>query len=77
MKTLGTKIRLLRVTLGLTQEELATKLHTGGAVVSNWELMRTLPQPRFLPQLARVLGCEASELATLWMADSIDTEGKE
>lgn len=68
MNKFGTRIKVLRLTNGLTQGDLAAKL--GVATAFNWENGK-LPRPSIIPRLARILGVEASELAELWMEESL------
>ena len=75
MTALGTRIKTLRLTAGFTQQELADKLGMSVTAVNNWERGR-LPHARAIPKLARTLWVEASELATLWMSDSLGKEVK-
>ena len=47
----------VRIRKGLTQKELAEKLHTRQSVISRVENARTTPSLAFLKRLADVLGC--------------------
>lgn len=68
----GKCIKLGRLRLGYSQDELARKLGVAsGAIVSNWETGRSLPRVQAIPKLARILNIEASELAQLWLDDSL------
>ena len=49
-------IRALRLSLGLTQAELGSKLHKGGSTVRMWELGRSLPDAETLVALSHILG---------------------
>ena len=53
---IGKKIRTLRKTRGLTQEQLAEKLNVKRATISNYEIGRRSPHIKELGEIARVLG---------------------
>ena len=52
----GKLIRALRTDLGLTQQQLAVRLHVGDKAVSKWERGAGCPDLSLLPALAEVLG---------------------
>ena len=52
----GKLIRALRMDLGLTQQQLAVRLHVGDKAVSKWERGAGCPDLSLLPALAEVLG---------------------
>ena len=56
------RIRELREAVGLTQEQLATKVGMNQCTISAWESEVYLPKSRQLPQLAHVLGCSICDL---------------
>lgn len=56
------RIRELRKEAGLTQVALGVQVGVTQSIVSDWENEVYLPKARDLPALARVLGCEISEL---------------
>lgn len=58
----GAVIRALRENKGMTQEELAEKLHVSGKAVSKWETCRGLPDVSLLEPLAGALGASVIEL---------------
>ncbi len=53
---IGRKIRILRKTRGLTQEQLAEKLRITRATISNYEIGRRSPHIKELEEIAEVLG---------------------
>ena len=58
---IGKKIRILRKTRGLTQQQLADKLKVKRATISNYEIGRRAPSTvRELESIAEALGVELS-----------------
>ena len=55
-------IKNLRLKAGLTQVELAKKMHVDQAAVSRWESGETKPLRKSHKRLAKVLGCNVDEL---------------
>jgi transcriptional regulator with XRE-family HTH domain len=55
-KAIGKKIRILRKTRGLTQEQLAEKLRVKRATISNYEIGRRSPHIKELESIAEALG---------------------
>lgn len=55
MQKVGSQISALRKNMGLTQQELGTRLGVTFQAVSKWERGETLPDTVILPDLARVL----------------------
>ena len=53
---IGKKIRILRKTRGLTQEQLAEKLNVKRATISNYEIGRRSPHIKDLEDIAEALG---------------------
>lgn len=53
---IGKKIRILRKTRGLTQQQLADKLNVKRATVSNYEIGRRSPHIKELEDIAEALG---------------------
>lgn len=62
---IGKKIRLLRLSKGLTQEQLADKLCVTAQSVSKWENDVTAPDIALLPQISVELGVTIDELFSL------------
>ena len=58
----GAVIRRLREKLGMTQEELAERIHVSGKAVSKWETGRGYPDISLLVPLAEALGISVLEL---------------
>ena len=52
----GELIRALRMELGMTQQQLAQRLHVGDKAVSKWERGAGCPDVSLLPSLAEALG---------------------
>jgi N-acetylglucosamine kinase-like BadF-type ATPase len=61
-KLLGERIRFYRTKLGLTQIELAEKIHVSFQAVSSWECGNTLPDLENLYVLTETLGVSADAL---------------
>lgn len=53
---IGKKIKILRKTRGLTQQQLADKLNVRRSTISNWEIARRSPSIHDLEKLGEVLG---------------------
>ena len=53
---IGHKIRILRKTRGLTQEQLAEKLNVKRATISNYEIGRRSPHIKELEAISEALG---------------------
>ena len=53
---IGKKIKILRKTRGLTQQQLADKLNVKRATISNYEIGRRSPHIKELEDIAEVLG---------------------
>ncbi|HCB94414.1 MAG TPA: hypothetical protein DEP65_01205 [Ruminococcus sp.] len=56
------KIKELRQSIGITQEQLAEQLNVGQSTVAMWERGINMPRSDKLPELAKVLKCEVSDL---------------
>ncbi len=59
---LGSNIQTLRKKKGMTQEELAVRLHVVRQTVSKWEKGLSVPDAGTLQKMAEELGCSVSEL---------------
>jgi len=59
---LHNKIKQLRIANGMTQEDLAEKLHVVRQTVSKWEKGISLPDAEMLERLADLFGVTADEL---------------
>lgn len=62
---IGRKIRLLRLSKGYTQEQLAEKLSVTAQSVSKWENGVTAPDISLLPQISVELGVTIDELFSM------------
>lgn len=60
--SLGNNIKQLRLSRGITQEQLAEQLHISGQAVSKWENQTALPDISCLPLLADFFGVSIDEL---------------
>ena len=62
MRDIGTNIRAARNAKGLTQDELAERIHTTRQTVSNYETGRSQPDLETLSLLAEALECDEERL---------------
>ena len=62
---LGKKIKALRHSAGLTQEQLAQKLSVTPQAVSKWESGAGMPDIQLLPELSVALGTSIDALFSL------------
>jgi transcriptional regulator with XRE-family HTH domain len=62
---LGSKIRFIRMHLGLSQRELAERIGTTQAVISWWESGKHHPSPSHIPILLQALGTTRKELGLM------------
>lgn len=62
MHDIARNLKRLRRQRGLTQEELAARLHVTRQAVSNWERNRNLPELEILLSAAELLGVGVDEL---------------
>lgn len=60
--SIGTNIKRYREQAGMTQAELANKMGISDKTISSWEIDRTEPKMGKVEQLARVLGCQKSDI---------------
>ena len=59
---IGSKIKALRLTKSMTQEQLAKALHVSAQAVSKWENNSSLPDIQLLPALSVALGTSIDSL---------------
>ena len=59
---IGQRIRLARVTKGLTQAELAERMNVSQGAVGHWEIGYTLPKAGHLVKLSELLEIPIDEL---------------
>lgn len=62
MKTLGEKIKFLRKDYGLSQNELADKIHVSRYVISKWENDKSEPDITSLKELSKCFQISIDEL---------------
>ncbi|MBQ5325015.1 MAG: helix-turn-helix transcriptional regulator, partial [Oscillospiraceae bacterium] len=62
---LGKKIRLLRLSNNMTQEQLAEKLNVTPQSVSKWENNITAPDIQLLPEISVIFGVTIDELFSI------------
>lgn len=62
---MGTKIRQLRLSRGMTQEDLGNELGISPQAVSKWESGTTLPDIQLLPEMAVLFGVSIDELFSM------------
>lgn len=55
-------IKDLRLREGMTQQEIAKRLEVDQTAVSNWELGKSVPLPKYRKKLCRIFRCSESEL---------------
>ena len=58
----GSRLAAARLAAGLTQERLASLLHTKQRRISDWERGMIVPRPDFVPKLAAAIGIDALDL---------------
>ena len=62
MRSVGEKIRSYRSKAGITQKELAEKLHVTVQAVSRWETGKSLPDTGNLSSIADIFGIKAGDI---------------
>lgn len=73
-RTIGGFIAVLRKANGMTQRELAEKLHVSDKAVSRWERDESAPDLTLIPVLAEIFGVTSDELLRGEKASSNKTE---
>ncbi len=63
-RTIGGRIRYVRIQAGLTQEQLALQLSISYPTLSKYENGHRVPSADFLQRLVRVVGCDPGWLLT-------------
>lgn len=71
---LNENIKAFRKAKGLSQEELAQRVHTVRQTISKWEKGYSVPDAEMLIKLADALSCEVSDL--LGVAKSVETQNE-
>ncbi len=56
------RIKEHRLSLGLTQRDVAARLHVQQSALSMWETGKSYPRAELLPRIADALGCTIDEL---------------
>lgn len=59
---IGTNIKAIRKSRGLTQEEVAERMGLVKATISSWETGRTRPNMSKLEELCEALNCQKSDI---------------
>lgn len=59
---IGTIIKEKRIKSGLTQEDLAKKLHVSRSTISNWEINRNYPDIKLIVNISNILEIPLKEL---------------
>jgi len=59
---IGTIIKEKRTKSGLTQEDLAKKLHVSRSTISNWEIDRNYPDIKLIVNISKVLNIPLEKL---------------
>lgn len=74
-ESVGTKITARRKALGMTQKELADRLHVTDGAVSKWERGINFPEVTLLEPLAKTLNTTVIDLLSLENADGNEIAG--
>jgi transcriptional regulator with XRE-family HTH domain len=61
-KSFGETVRRLRIESGLSQQQLADRLHVGRPSVANWEVGRRMPDVATIALIAETLGVDTAAL---------------
>ncbi|BDF59529.1 hypothetical protein CE91St36_23460 [Christensenellaceae bacterium] len=61
-KTIGSFISILRRANGMTQQELADRLHVSNKTISRWERDESAPELALIPVIAELFGVTSDEL---------------
>ena len=62
---IGAKIKQLRLSCGMTQEQLGTELSVSAQAVSKWESGTTMPDIQLLPEISVLFGVSIDELFSM------------
>ncbi|MCL2847426.1 MAG: helix-turn-helix domain-containing protein [Firmicutes bacterium] len=73
-QTIGKFIAILRKASGLTQEELAERLHVSNKSVSRWECDATYPDLSLIPVIAELFGVTSDEILKGARISKVDRE---
>ena len=61
---IGSRLKELRISRGVTQEELGKLLGVSAQAISKWERKECYPDITFLPDIASLLCCSINEFFT-------------
>ncbi len=64
---MSTTLKDLRILMGLTQEEVATKVGVSGLTYRRWEYGSSSPALKHIGKLADTLNCTSDELIKLFI----------
>ena len=70
MNSISSNIKRLRKKSGMTQDELAEKMHVTRQAISNWETEKNQPDIESLNALASIFGTDINELIYLRYSNS-------
>ena len=73
----GRKLRFQRLSLGLTQEEVADLIGVSRCSVTRWEEDKVFPNLAVWPRIAEVLGIPMEEIAEAYQEVSSKRKGEE
>lgn len=59
---IGKRIQEIRIRRGLTQEQLADRIHISKSSISEWEACKRVPQMKTLRKIAEALGVDVWEI---------------
>lgn len=59
---IGKRIQEIRIRRGITQEQLADRIHISKSSISEWEACKRVPQMKTLRKIAEALGVDVWEI---------------
>ena len=59
---IGKRIQEIRIRRGMTQEQLADRIHISKSSISEWEACKRVPQMKTLRKIAEALGVDVWEI---------------
>lgn len=68
---ISSRLKVLRFNAGLTQAEMAQRMHADQSTVSDWERGKKLPSAKMLIRLSDVLGVTVDEILAGQPAQSL------
>ena len=69
---IGAKIKQLRISCGMTQEQLGNELSVSAQAVSKWESGTTMPDIQLLPEISVLFGVSIDELFSVTDESKMD-----